>query len=178
VILSFMLLGAVLRTLSGALIDPQAWAVVGIVKGLILFCFFDFFLFFSLVLRWFGLIKPKLSAGQPKRLAQFVAILITMLQIVLYQIGYATVAVWVSFLHYTLALATVFEYCAACAVFFLLMVLKIIPASICDDCRIDFVVEEEPSPNNDPAAANYDPECPPSIEIEFNSSSVAIDEPA
>ncbi len=33
-ILSFMLAGAFFRTLSGALIDPQAWLVVAIVKGI------------------------------------------------------------------------------------------------------------------------------------------------
>ncbi len=111
------------------------------------------------------------------------AILITALQILLYQLGYASVAVWISFLHYTLALATVFEYCAACAVFFLLMVLKIVPDNICDDCRIDFVIEEDSSPTISPQVSNQDEaqksskreDLVSSISNEFDSGAVVID---
>lgn len=128
-ILAFMLYGFTMRTLSGALIDPQAWLAIFIVK----------------TLRRLGWAKPDLVPSQPRRFAHFISVIVGAINLTLICTDYPNVAIWILFLQFSVAFPMILGYCLGCGAFYILVLVKLVPQSVCEGCNTKYIIEDEPT---------------------------------
>jgi len=125
VIFSVSIYGWVMRGLSGSFIDPQAWFVVAFIDGM----------------ESRGWMNPHYGPGHPKRMGQFMGAIMTIAALVLYLLDYYEISAWILFSLYAVVVnLLVWNFCAACGMFYILMTLNLLSDDVCRACKVKYEV--------------------------------------
>jgi hypothetical protein len=131
----WILYGFLARTMCGPRLDPQAWLV----------------LFISKKTNW----TPSFVAGPPKRLAQFGALFLGSSSLILYLSGEQVPAMWFMGIIILFSSLQAFLYqCVVCMLFYFLVMLHLVPESLCLSCKVQFKTTVQHSYKSDSISLN------------------------